>query len=141
VVGGIITDHALRKTGNLKWSRRGVAIAAMAGAAIAIIPAALLEKPIPVIICLILCNFFVSLCSAPSWATSMDIAGGYAGTVSAVMNMIGQFAGSLSAIIFGILVQKGFWVAPFFIMAAVLLGVGLLWLFVIDPERTVLQRS
>jgi len=141
VVGGIITDYALRKTGNLKWSRRGVAITAMFGAAIAIVPAALLAKPIPVIICLILCNFFVSLCSAPSWATSMDIAGGYAGTVSAVMNMIGQFAGSLSAIIFGILVQKGFWVAPFFIMAAVLIGVGLLWLFVINPERTVLQRS
>jgi MFS family permease len=141
VIGGIITDYALRKTGNLKWSRRGVAIAAMVGAAIAIVPAALLTNPVSVIICLVLCNFFVSLCSAPSWATSMDIAGGYAGTVSSVMNMIGQFAGSLSAIIFGALAQRGFWVAPFFIMAGVLLGVALLWLFAINPERSVLERS
>jgi MFS family permease len=141
VVGGIVTDYALRKTGNLKWSRRGVAITAMIGAAIAVVPAALLTKPVPVIICLILCNFFVSLCSAPSWATSMDIAGGYAGTVSSVMNMIGQFAGSLSAIVFGALVQKGFWVTPFFIMSGVLIGVALLWMFAINPERTVLERS
>jgi sugar phosphate permease len=141
VVGGIATDYVMRKTGNLKWSRRAICITAMVGAAIAIVPAALLTKPVPVIICLILCNFFVSLCSAPTWAVSMDIAGGYAGTVSSVMNMIGQFAGSLSAIVFGALVQKGFWVAPFFIMCAVLIGVALLWMFAINPERTVLERS
>ncbi len=71
----------------------------------------------------------------------MDVAGGYAGTVSSVMNMIGQFAGSLSAIVFGALVQKGFWVAPFVIMSAILIGVALLWAFAINPERSVLERN
>jgi len=141
MVGGLITDHLLRKTGNLKFSRRAVCISALLLSAVSIVPAALFAKPVPVIIGLILCNFFVSLCSAPTWATSLDIAGGYAGTVSAVMNMIGQLAGSVSAIVFGALVQKARWIAPFYIMAVILVGSAMLWAFVIDPERTVLERA
>ena len=112
VVGGIITDFAYRKTGNLKWSRRGVSIGALLGSAIFAIPAATMSAPVAAVICLILCNFFVSLCSAPTWAVSMDIAAGYAGSVSSVMNMVAQLVGSLSAIVFGVLVQRGFWSRP-----------------------------
>lgn len=141
VVGGIVTDYLLKKTGNLRWSRRGVCISAMVFSAMCIVPAALFANPVAVIVSLVLCNFFVSLSSAPTWAVSLDIAGGYAGTVSAVMNMIAQLAGSVSAIVFGALVQKGHWIAPFFVMAAVLIGSALLWAFFIDPERSVLERG
>lgn len=141
MVGGLITDFAYRKTGNLKWSRRGVCIGATLSAAIMIIPAAVLSNPVPVILCLTLANFLISLSSAPTWAVSMDIAGGFAGTVSAVMNMIGQFAGSLSAIVFGVLTQHGYWVAPFYVTAGIMISATILWAFVINPERTVLDRS
>jgi len=141
VVGGIITDYAYKKTGNLKWSRRGICIVAMLGSALFAIPAGTMDKAVPVVICLILCNFFVSLCSAATWAVSIDIAGGYAGSVSAIMNMIAQLIGSLSAIIFGILVQRGYWVAPFYLTSAVTIASALLWAFAINPERTVLERS
>jgi sugar phosphate permease len=141
VAGGIITDYAYRKTGNLKWSRRGICIVAMVGSAIFAIPAGTMDKAVPVVICLILCNFFVSLCSAATWAVSIDIAGGYAGSVSAIMNMIAQLAGSVSAIIFGILVQRGYWVLPFYLTSAVTLTSALLWAFAINPERSVLDRS
>jgi sugar phosphate permease len=141
VVGGIITDYAYKKTGNLKWSRRGICIVAMLGSALFAIPAGTMDKAVPVVICLILCNFFVSLCSAATWAVSIDIAGGYAGSVSAIMNMIAQLAGSLSAIIFGMLVQRGYWVAPFYLTSAVTITSALLWAFAINPERTVLERN
>jgi sugar phosphate permease len=141
VVGGIITDYAYRKTGNLKWSRRGICIVAMLGSALFAIPAGTMQRAVPVVICLILCNFFVSLCSAATWAVSIDIAGGYAGSVSAIMNMIAQLVGSLSAIIFGVLVQRGFWVAPFYLTSAVTIASALLWAFAINPERSVLERS
>ena len=141
VVGGIITDYAYRKTGNLKWSRRGICIVAMLGSAIFAIPAGTMQGATAVVICLILCNFFVSLCSAATWAVSIDIAGGYAGSVSAIMNMIAQLVGSLSAIIFGVLVQRGYWVAPFYLTSAVTITSALLWAFAINPERTVLERS
>jgi len=67
----------------------------------------------------------------------MDVGGEYSGTVSGVMNMAGSLAASLSPIIFGALVQRGFWITPFFITAGVLLAGALIWTFLIDPERSV----
>ncbi len=141
LVGGVLTDYLAKKTGNLKWSRRGICIAGLVGAAISIIPAALASNHVLVVICLTIANFFTQMVNAPSCAASLDIAGGYAGIVFAVMNMIAQGAGATSMIIFGALVQRGYWLAPFLITAAILTGAALLWAFVINPERTVLQRS
>lgn len=139
--GGVITDFVYKKSGNLKWSRRVVCIGAMAGAALTMIPVALLSKPVPVVLCMIACNFFISLSTAPSWAVSMDIAGGFSGSVSSVMNMVGQASGSLSAILFGALTQRGMWLAPFYITSGVMLGSGLLWAFAINPERVVTDKK
>ncbi len=111
-------------------------IGATLSAAVMITPAAVLSDPVPVIVCLTLANFLISLSSAPTWAVSMDIAGRYAGTVSAVMNMIGRFAGSLSAIVFGALTQHGYWVTPLYVTVGIMLSATILWAFVINPERT-----
>jgi MFS family permease len=67
----------------------------------------------------------------------MDVGGEFSGTVSGVMNMAGSLAASLSPIIFGALVQRGFWITPFVITAGVLLAGALIWAFLIDPERSV----
>ena len=116
-------------------------IGATLSAAVMIISAAVLSNPVPVILCLTLANFLISLSSVPAWAVSTDIAGGYAGTVSAVMNMIGQFSGSLSAIAFGAVTQHGYRVTPFYVTPGIMLSATTLWAFVINPERTVLDRS
>jgi hypothetical protein len=55
--------------------------------------------------------------------------------------MIAQLSGSLSAIVFGVLVQGGHWVLPFYLTSGVAIGAALLWLFFINPERTVLERG
>jgi MFS family permease len=78
---------------------------------------------------------------APSWAAAMDVAGGFSGSVSSVMNMVGQAAGSVSAIIFGALVEHVSWLAPFYVISGVMLGSALLWAFLINPERLVTDRS
>jgi predicted MFS family arabinose efflux permease len=93
------------------------------------------------VILLSLCNFFIFVTLAPSWAASMDVAGGFSGSVSSVMNMVGQAAGSVSTIIFGALVQYVSWMAPFYLIAAVMLGSALLWAFLIDPEKLVTDRT
>ena len=71
----------------------------------------------------------------------MDVGGEYSGTVSGVMNMAGSLAASISPIIFGALVQRGFWITPFFISAGVLLTGALIWAFLIDPETSVVERQ
>jgi hypothetical protein len=38
-----------------------------------------------------------------------------------------------------VLVQRGLWIAPFFISAGVLLTGALIWAFLIDPERSVVE--
>ena len=83
--------------------------------------------------------FFLELVISPAWAVPMDVGGEYSGTVSGVMNMAGSLAASVSPIVFGVLVQRGLWIAPFFISAGVLLTGALIWAFLIDPERSVVD--
>jgi sugar phosphate permease len=141
MAGGVVTDMVYKRTKTLKWARRAVCIASMLGASILIIPAAMVSDPVLTVILLSLCNFFIFVTLAPSWAASMDVAGGFSGSVSSVMNMVGQAAGSVSTIIFGALVQYVSWMAPFYLIAAVMLGSALLWAFLIDPEKLVTDRT
>ncbi|MGH9356819.1 MAG: MFS transporter, partial [Terriglobia bacterium] len=67
--------------------------------------------------------------------------GEYSGTVTGVMNMAGSLAASLSPIVFGFLVQSGFWIMPFFITAGVLVGGALIWTFLINPEMSVVEAE
>lgn len=139
--GGMLTDAIYKRTRNLKWSRRAVCIAAMLGAAVFMIPSGLVASPAAVVLCLSAAIFSLALVLAPAWAVAMDIAGGHTGSVSGVMNMVGQGGGSISPIIFGALAQRGYWMAPFYITSGVLLAAALMWAFLINPERSVLDRG
>jgi len=139
LVGGALTDTVYRKTGKLKFARRMVAAPAMLASAACLIPAATTLHARTAIFCLTASLFFLELVIGPAWAVPMDVSGEYSGTVSGVMNMSGSLAASMSPIIFGFLVQKGFWIAPFFISAGVLLGGALIWAFLIDPEISVVE--
>jgi len=138
IVGGTLTDTVYRRTGKLKFSRRIVAAPAMLVSGLCLIPAAIAHSAGTAILCLTASLFFLELVISPAWAVPMDVGGEYSGTVSGVMNMAGSLAASLSPIIFGALVQRGFWIAPFFVSAGVLLTGALIWAFLIDPERSVL---
>jgi len=137
IVGGTLTDKVYRKTGKLKFARRIVAAPAMLASGVCLIPAAMAHSAWIAILCLTASLFFLELVISPAWAVPMDVGGEYSGTVSGVMNMAGSLAASLSPIIFGALVQRGFWITPFFITAGVLLAGALIWTFLIDPERSV----
>lgn len=140
LLGGIAIDVLYKWTKTLKWSRRWVCIASMVGGAIMMFPSALLQDTVSTIIALAICNFFVSMSVAPSWAVTMDIGGEFSGSVSSVMNMVGQIAGSCSAILFGALVQHISWTAPFYVITAVMIGSAILWLF-IDAERSIARNA
>jgi len=58
-----------------------------------------------------------------------------------MMNMAGQFVGALSPTVFGILVSKGAWVAPFAVSAGLLFIGAAIWAFWIDPEQSVIDRG
>jgi sugar phosphate permease len=138
--GGWLTDKLLVKTNNLRFSRRSVAILAMLGCATSTMFAALSANPFTAVYCLTGAMFFLEMTIGPAWAVPMDIGGEFSGTVSGMMNMGGQLVGALSPTIFGYLVSRGAWIAPFVVSSGLLLVGAVIWAFWIDPEQSVIDK-
>jgi D-galactonate transporter len=140
-VGGLVTDRLLAKTGNIKFSRRVVAITGMLGCAVFIVPAAMTGNSYIAVYCLTASMFFLECTIGPSWAVPMDIGGEVSGTVSGMMNMAGNIGGALSPIVFGVLVQFGSWQAPFVVAASLLVIGAAIWGFWLDPSSSVVEKK
>ena len=138
--GGLATDWLVGKTGRITLSHRLVAIVGMLGCATFIVPAAMAGNAYTAIACLTGAMFFLECTIGPSWAVPMHVGSQYSGTVSGMMNMAGNIGGALSPIVFGILVQFGSWQAPFFVAAGLLVAGALCWGFLINPEKSVVER-
>src|SRR5260370_6972542 len=115
-VGGLATDRLLAKTGNIKFSRRVVAITGMLGCAVFIVPAALTEDAYIAIYCLTASMFFLECTIGPSWAVPMDIGGEVSGTVSGMMNMAGEFLGGPCPTFFWVAVSLPVRTAALFVL-------------------------
>src|SRR3984893_14406146 len=139
--GGWLTDKLLVKTNNLKFSRRSVAIVAMLVCGTCTLFAALSASPLAALCYLTAAMFFLEMTIGPAWAVPMDIGGEFSGTVSGMMNMGGQFVGALSPTVFGYLVSRGSWVAPFGVSAGLVFIGAAIWAFWIDPERSVIDKG
>jgi hypothetical protein len=55
------------------------------------------------------------------------------------MNMVGALGGASTAVVYGSLFNRGFWVAPFLVSAGVMLVGALIWIFLINPEVSVID--
>ncbi|MBV8476628.1 MAG: MFS transporter [Acidobacteria bacterium] len=141
LAGGRLTDYLYKKTAKLRIARRAVGGPAMFLSAVCLIPAAMTHNVWMAMLSLTASLFFLEMVVSPAWAVPMDVGGEYSGTVSGIMNMAGSLAASLSPIIFGILVQRGRWIAPFFVSAGVLLTGALIWIFLIDPDKSVVAQT
>jgi MFS transporter, ACS family, glucarate transporter len=141
LVGGLITDALLRSTGRLTWSRRIVAAPALLGAAGFLVPAATVEAAGTAILCLAASNFCLEMVLGPAWAVPMGVAGASSGTVTGVMNMAGAVGASISPLVFAMLVEHGSWVAPFGVTAAVLVSGAMIWIFLIDAEKPLVNGA
>jgi len=139
IAGGTLTDMVFRRTGRLKLARRAVAAPAMLASAACLIPAATTANTWMALSCLTGSFFFLEMVIGPAWAVPMDVGGEYSGTVTGVMNMAGSLSASMSPIVFGFLVERGSWTAPFFITAAILVTGALIWMFLINPEVSVVE--
>ena len=128
------------KTKNLKLARQVVAIPAMLMAAGLMLPAALEDNPYVALICLVCAQFFLECVQGPQWSLPMDVGGAYSGSVAGLMNGCGNFAGAFSPIVFGFFVQQGMWQAPFFVTATLLVFGAGIWMFLIDPEKSVVSQ-
>jgi sugar phosphate permease len=139
VTGGSLSDHFFKRTGDARFARRIVAAPGFLLAGIFVIPAAMTHNAGASVLFLAISFFFLEFVIGPAWAVPMDVGGQFSGTVTGIMNMAGALAASLTAIVYGGLFDRGFWIAPFFVSAGVMLVGALIWTFLIDPERSVVD--
>jgi len=134
-----VSDHLLRKTGSLVLARRSVIIVGFLGAFVFLLPVVLIHDLTLAAVCLSLAFFFAELIVAPIWSVPMDIAPGYAGSASGMMNFGFALAGIVSPSSFGYLVDRtGSWVVPFIASIALLL-VGAVLASRLRPDKPFLD--
>jgi sugar phosphate permease len=139
IVGGSLSDMILKRSGRAKVARRAVAAPGFLLAGAFVVPAAMVADATTSILCLATSFFFLEWVIGPAWAVPMDVGGRFSGTVTGIMNMAGALAASLTAIVYGSLFGRGYWVAPFLVSAAVMAAGALIWIFLIDPEKSVVK--
>jgi MFS family permease len=134
-LGGLASDHILRRTGDRVAARRNVIVTGMLGGFLFLIPVMLVDDVTIAALSLAAAFFFVELVVAPIWAVPMDIAPTYSGSASGMMNFGFGVAGIISPSVFGYLIDRtGSWTLPFAgSIGLLLLGAGLA--FRMHPDR------
>lgn len=137
LLGGMTTDYLLRRTGSLRIARSGLIATSWILVAASLVPAIFVHDLVIGITAFICALFFLGFAISPMWTATMDIAPGYAGSASALMNAAGAIAGIASPLMFGwILDRTGSWTAPFAVSLGLLL-LGAAMTFWFRPDRRV----
>lgn len=131
-LGGYLNDLAIRRTGNRRWSRSGVAFAGKGMAAILLF-VALIWYDRPYVFCSLL--FFVKLFGdwslVTSWAVVTDIGGKATATIFSFNNAIAILVGgTLAPLLFGYISDEFSWKIVFITAAVVYALCAVSWLFI-----------
>jgi len=136
LAGGKFSDAVLRATGNVNLARRWVAIPGFIVSCAATIPAVQAHDPRISVAFYSLAFFALEWTVGISWAVPLDIGGDFAGSVSAVMNSLGNLGGALSALVVTYLAKNLGWNMPFY-LTSVLCAIAALLFLRIDASRKI----
>jgi len=147
LVGGLLTDAFIRRTGNRKWGRRIFGILGHGICAICYFLSMYATSAGVFVLAIALAAFWNDLTMGSAWASCLDIGGKYSGIVAGCMNTIGNLGGAAAGYITGkILVNYGAergWRVNFFMFGAVYIVAVLCWLgfdstkpVIVEPVRT-----
>ncbi|MBN9117804.1 MAG: MFS transporter [Planctomycetes bacterium] len=159
VIGGVLTDRYIRRTGDRKWGRRvyGMLGYGLAGCCYAVAAAVTGGNLWVFATCLIMVGFANDLIMGPSWATAQDIGRRYAAIVSGMMNMIGNLGAAIGNLVTGLILEahtikttvdgaekdvvQGTGFVVCFAMYAGVYALGVLSWLLIDPTKPVLAAD
>lgn len=138
LLGGVATDRLTRRFG-LRVGRCGVGAGSLLLASALLTVGTATENSLVAVILISLALAFSNFLLGASWGACVDLAGGYAGVVSACMNTAGQIGGFLSPIVTALLVERfSSWSAPLYLCGALYLIGACCWYF-IEPRRPILS--
>jgi len=133
-ISDLLTKHYGRRTG-----RCGIAVACIGLSALFIALGTLVADARLASIVLAAGAGALYLSQSSFWSVTADIAGPSAGTVSGVMNMLGQFGGVVAPSLTPLIAAHFGWPAAFLVAAGLGVMGSLVWLAV-NPERTLLGK-
>lgn len=135
LVSGWLGPRLARRVGSVTAARRTLAITGFVGASAAILIFTRIEDPVRAMLVLGAAGFFNDFVMPNAWASTMDIGGRYAGTVSGAMNMCGGIAGACSTLIVGYILAwtSNDWTLALYVSACIYLVGAVCWIF-LDPH-------
>jgi sugar phosphate permease len=134
LTGGIVSDEILKRTGNLRLARRIVSVFGFWVSAVAVSLAAWVSDPLVSIGWFSLALFALELTVGVSWAVTLDVGGEFAGSVSAVMNTLGNIGAATAVAVTARLATDYGWGSAFAVIAGLAMLAGFLMLTV-RPDR------
>jgi MFS family permease len=139
MAGGWLSDRLSRRWSDLRRGRVAVSIAGFAIAGTAILPGVLASGAYVGLAFLTLALAGLELTVAVSWALCLDIAGNFSGSVTGVMNTLGNLGGAVSSVTTGYLATIFGWTVPFLVSSLVCLIAAAL-ASRIDPNRSAAEE-
>ncbi len=153
LLGGILSDAYIRRTGNRKWGRRLLGMVGYSGAGLCYLAAAGVKWYDPsnlwlFVFFIILMGFMNDLIMAPAWATCQDIGQSYAATVSGTMNMVGNLFGAVTGILVTGEIEDTYskdgtsnWMIYCFVLYSAVYFLGVIaWMF-IDASKPIVSED
>lgn len=133
--GGWISDRLARKWGDLRRGRAVVAAFGFTIAGIAIVPGVMANSAMVGLTCLSVALAGLELTVPVAWALCLDLAGDFSGSVTGVMNTLGNLGGALSSVMIGYLSTAYGWTVPF-IVCSCFCAIAAMLATRIDPTRS-----
>jgi MFS family permease len=142
LVSAYLIPRLTEQFGSVSIARRIIAVVGFIGASTCIMIFTGINDPVRAMFVLGMAGFFNDFVMPAAWASTMDIGGRYAGTVSGAMNMMGSIAGASSVTVVGYLLfwTGDNWTLTFYISAAIYLVGAICWL-ALDSHTPVEQRA
>jgi MFS transporter, ACS family, glucarate transporter len=142
LVSAFLVPRLTKRYGSVSLARRIIAVTGFVGASTCIVIFTRIADPVQAMFVLGMAGFFNDFVMPAAWASTMDIGGRYAGTVSGAMNMMGSIAGALSVTVVGYLLawSSGNWTLTFYLSSSIYLVGAVCWLF-LDSHSPVEGRA
>jgi nitrate/nitrite transporter NarK len=96
LVGGLLTDRFIRRTGNRKWGRRLFGVLGHGLCAVSYFFAIFARNPWLFVLAIALASFWNDITMGSAWASCIDIGRRYSGIVSGFMNTVGNLGGFMA---------------------------------------------
>ncbi len=106
LVGGLLTDAFIRRTGNRKWGRRLFGVIGHGLCAACYFLSLTADSPWTFVLCVAMAAFWNDITMGSAWASCIDIGGRYSGIVSGCMNTVGNLGGFVAGITTGWVIDQ-----------------------------------